>query len=201
MKLTDLEVMWLACAVDFEGSILMYPSTSPGANNVRANTTILTNTNYQLIERACNLLEKEGIQFRNVPLSKGKRWQPQWKHAWRVEISPVDDNKYFLKMIRPYLVSKYEQCDLVLEYLSRRTSNTKVKTTEYEWGLMHRCQELNKRGISESVETICRGAKEAQDIVRTAQRCAELTRNGLTLGEVEKYEVADKLFNGGYVTR
>jgi hypothetical protein len=159
MELAHSEKQWLACAVDFEGSILMYPSTSPGAHNVRMNTTVLTNTNFVLIKEACRLLEKAEIYFRIVPLSKGKRWQPEWKEAWRVEISPIDANKTFLSMIRPYLVAKTEQCDLAQEFLSRRSSSTKVKTTEYEWGLMHRCQELNKRGTSESVETICRDAQ------------------------------------------
>jgi hypothetical protein len=176
MNLTEQEVMWLACAVDFEGSILMYPSTSPGANNVRANTTVLTNTSFQLIKQACNLLEKECIRFRVVPLSNSKRWKSAWKSAWRVEISPVDDNKTFLKMIRPHLISKSEQCDLVLEYLSRRTSKTKTKTTDYEWSLMQRCQKLNKRGTSESVETIRRGSNE-QEIVRPARQRAEVDGN------------------------
>ncbi len=160
MKLTDQEVIWLACAVDFEGSILMYPSTSPGANNVRANTTVLTNTCFKLVQQACKLLREESIDHRVVPLYKGKRWSSKWKPAWRVEISPVDSNKIFLEKIRPYLINKSEQCDLALEFLSRRTSITKVKTTEYEWGLMQRCQELNNRGTSESVETIRRGAKK-----------------------------------------
>lgn len=160
MKLIDSEVVWLACAVDFEGSILMCPSTACKANNVRCNTAVLTNTNFQLIKYANFLLRKMNVKARVVPLSNGKKWKPQWKEAWRLEISRVDDNKIFLNAVRHGLVAKQEQCDLAIEFLGRRSSSTKVKTTEYEWGLMRRCQELNRRGLSESVETICRGAKK-----------------------------------------
>ncbi len=176
MKLANSEIMWLSCAVDFEGSILMYPSTGKGANNVRMNTTVLTNTNYLLIKHACKLLKKIKLKYRIVPLSNSDRWQPEWKLAWRVEISPIDSNKIFLSLVRPYLIAKAEQCDLAIEFLSRRSSSTKVKTTEYEWSLMRRCQELNKRGHSESVETIRRGSKE-QDIVRSAWQHAEVDGN------------------------
>jgi hypothetical protein len=95
-----------------------------------------------------------------VPLSNSKRWKPQWKFAWRVEIYRVDDTKEFLSIIRHSLKAKSEQCELALEFLGRRSSTTKVKTTEYEWSLARRCQELNKRGISESVETIRRASNK-----------------------------------------
>jgi hypothetical protein len=177
MKLVDSEITWLASAIDFEGSILMYPSTSPGANNVRCNVTILTNTNYQLIKHATKLLEKAKLKFRIVPLSKTSRWKSEWKEAWRVEISPVDSNKVLLNMVRPYLIAKSEQCDLAIEFLSRRSSSTKVKTTEYEWSLMRRCQELNKRGHSESVETIRKAGETPEDIGRTSWQHEEVDGN------------------------
>ena len=158
MKLTDSEKQWLACAIDFEGSILMYQNGS-AKQAIRANTSILTNTDFKLIQTACNLLKKMKVQHRIVPLSNSKRWKKQWKFAWRVEISPIDDNKVFLKEIHTYLISKREQADLVLEFLSNRTSKTKSPASEYDWGLMLRCQALNKRGTSESVTTIRRDAK------------------------------------------
>ena len=158
MKLTDSEKQWLACAVDFEGSVIMYPNSSSN-NAIRANTTVLTNTDFKLIQTACTLLRKMGVQHRVVPLSNGKRWKKQWKVAWRVEISPIDDNKIFLKEVRSCLVSKREQADLLLEFLRDRQSKKKNPASEYEWGLMRRCQELNKRGTSESVTTIRRDAK------------------------------------------
>ena len=65
MKLTKQEAVWLAACVDFEGSILMYPSN--GHNNVRQSTTVLTNTCIKLIQTAVDLLEKAGIENRVVP--------------------------------------------------------------------------------------------------------------------------------------
>ena len=64
-------------------------------------------------------------------------------------MSPVDDNKKLLCMLRPYLISKRKQCDLVLNFLENRTSkhNRHRKTTAKDWQMMAQCQFLNKRGL------------------------------------------------------
>ena len=151
MKPVNSELVWLASAIDFEGSILMYPNWTPykTPTSIRANTTVLTNTDLVLIKYSRKLLKKYKIKSRIVPLSNGKRWKKQWNPAWRVEISKVDDNKMFLPLVYPYLIAKKKQCKLVMEFLSIRNSkhNRHRKTTVHEWELMAQCQLLNKRGL------------------------------------------------------
>ena len=151
MNPVNSELVWLASAVDFEGSILMYPNWNPKgiSTSIRANTTVLTNTNPVLLRYARKLLTKYNINHRLVPLYKGKKWSKKWKKAWRVEVSPVDDNKILLELLLPYLIGKKRQCEIALEFLFNHNSkhNKHRKTTEHEWKLMLKCQALNKRGV------------------------------------------------------
>ncbi len=151
MKPVNSELVWLASAVDFEGSILMYPNWTPKRvpTSIRANTTILTNTDLVLLRHARKLLKKYEVGNRLVPLYKSKRWNKRWKKAWRVEVSTVDDNKKILALLLPYLIGKRKQCELALAFLSGRNSkhNRHRATTDFEWKLMAQCQFLNKRGL------------------------------------------------------
>jgi hypothetical protein len=151
MKPVNSELVWLACAIDFEGSILMYPNWSPSgvSSSIRANTVVLTNTDLKLLRYARKLLSKYKVGNRLVPLSNSKRWSKKWNKAWRVEVSTIDDNKNFLPLVLPYLISKKKQCELVLKFLSGRDSrhNRHRETTVQDWKLMSQCQFLNKRGL------------------------------------------------------
>lgn len=151
MKPINSELVWLACAVDFEGSIIMYPNWSPKGvpTSIRANTTILTNTDPALLRHAQKLLRKYKVGNRLVPLSNSKRWSNKWKKAWRVEVSTIDDNKKLLVLLHPFLISKKKQSELVMLFLSGRDSrhNRHRETTAQDWKIMAQCQFLNKRGL------------------------------------------------------
>lgn len=155
MKLSEAQIGWLAGIVDGEGSIQI---TTNGPH-LRATVIVLVNTNNALIQTASNLLTMAGIENRIGNLSGGPAWRKEWRPAWNVQIMKIDSMKAFLSMISPYLVAKKEQAEIAMQFLSRRRSykphsRGAVKTSREDLLLRERIQKLNKRGASESVETV-----------------------------------------------
>lgn len=155
----DTELAYLAGLVDGEGSIgLSYQTAKPSwknksCNHVRPQVDVVANTNFELIRVVVKLLQGFSLSPRVVSYGTDKR-NARWKAAWKVYLVTLDDKKKFLELIHPYLVGKKAQAEMVMEFLSRRSSHHKVKTTQYERLLAERCQQLNQRGrSSESVET------------------------------------------------
>lgn len=156
MKDTDLA--YLAGLVDGEGTIGMVWNSSKGrwrcnTHHLRVQVDIVANTNPELIRFVVELVKSFGLSPKVVDYKTTER-NPNWNAAWKVFLITIDDKKKFLNLIRPYLVAKREQADIVLQFLARRGSHTKVRTSQYERLLGVRCAELNRRGrTSEPVTT------------------------------------------------
>jgi hypothetical protein len=157
-----------------------------GARHVRCRAVVLNNTNQVLINKVSELLTKEGFNSSIVCTTNRAVWHPVWKRAWRVELQGIDETKKFLEWIRPYLVSKQEQADLVLQFLDRRSTSTKTDTTIEDIALLTRCQELNRRGNDpESVETVRNAGMTPQmiqsELIGDYERLAEMSSPELTV--------------------
>ena len=179
MNLTDAQIGWLAGIVDGEGNLQLCQN----AMHIRAKVIVLTNTSGLLIQAVSNLLTEAGIEHRIQNLSRGPGWKKQWKTAWNIEIGKVDHMKAFLALIHPHLVEKKVRCEIVAKFLERRRSykprrRMKIETTEGDLLLASQMRALNRRGASESVETV-RGPRESvkiqSELRRDAKRLAEMT--------------------------
>jgi len=158
---------YLAGLVDGEGTLgLTMQVAKPhwknkNCDHVRVQIDVLSNTNEALILAVVNLLKDEGFN------PKVSHWQPDGeksREGHRIYLPCTDERKRFLEFIRPYLVGKKEQCEICLEFLSRRSNGTKVKTTEYERLLYGRMKVLNQRGRSSEPVTTGRGAEDTPKV-------------------------------------
>jgi len=161
----DTDKAYLAGLLDGEGTIGLVWNASKGrwranTNHLRAQVDVVCNCDAELIRAVVEMLKGFGLSPKIVDYKTTER-NPNWSAAWKVCLVTIDDKKKFLSLIHPYLIAKREQADIVLQFLARRSTHTKVKTNQYERVLWARCAELNRRGgrASEPVTT----GREAED--------------------------------------
>lgn len=180
MKITEGQIGWLAGILDGEGNLQL----STNAKHLRALVNVVTNTNTRLIQEVSERLESLGISHRIQYLSGSSRWSDKWKPAWSVMVMKIDEIKKLLGILRPFMVGKREQCDILMEFLSRRESCKPTKygavpTTDHERLLAARMKELNRRGTSESVTTSTLPSLKSEmiqsELHGDMQRMAEMT--------------------------
>jgi hypothetical protein len=177
---------YLAGLVDGEGTIgLSHRVSKPhwktkNMDHYQVQLDVISNTNHALILAVEELLVSEGFE------PKHASWQPVSKRAvqnckmgHRIFLLRTEQKRRFLESIFPYLIAKKEQAKLVLEFLSRRSADRKVKTTERERLLYARLRELNQRGRTSEPVTTGRGAPDTaklqSELHGDMQRSAEMT--------------------------
>lgn len=158
--LTEQEKAYLAGIVDGEGTITLRRTKG----RIVVYAIALTNTNGALILHVGRLLKRAGIR---TYLSKHACWAGRkgYKAGWQLLLAGIDNTKAFLNMIRPYLVGKARQADLVLEFLSNRRSGHHVgRKSARDLMIYDMLRDLNARGTSKSVETV-RSEHLAEDVM------------------------------------
>lgn len=107
---------------------------------------------------------------------------PKYKIRYAWHVTHRHRQKDFILGVLPYLVAKKEQAKLALEFIKTYRDEPQYGV-QLDSAIVERREELrNKMRIlngtldSKSVETICQ-APLSEDIVRPAQRCAEISRN------------------------
>lgn len=117
MMMTELEKVWLACAIDGEGWIGL--TRNPGNKQYRTRIE-LANTNLQFTQRAYEITGKGSISIdRERKIIRG--WNPVY--MWR--IGKMSDCLEILNEIYPYLIIKKEKAQRVLLFLKFRQQKGK----------------------------------------------------------------------------
>lgn len=142
--LTEMEKLaYVAGIVDGEGTITIERMTHPRFSAGFALHPILTisNTDKKLIEfckKALNLLH---AITRHI---KG----PRRKVSWRIDVTKKETVLEKLLALRPYLITKSKQADLVMEYCLRRL-HTQRKYDAEDLEILDKIRKLNRRGVVE----------------------------------------------------
>lgn len=160
MKLTPAEAGYLAGLIDGEGSLTITVSRRPQLQS----NLVINNCNRAIIDYAAALLTKM-----NVPFSINGRRKPgstRWKKPWAITVNArfVHMTRLLL-VLKPYIIGKAEQVELVLAFCRRRTAydyfarskRTARGTTSYstdDIATINRLRELNFRGLLEEGETM-----------------------------------------------
>lgn len=139
LEITQVQAAYLAGYVDCDGTISLKTAKRPNGNIRICPYVGFSNTNKTGIQWIHNLLSpklKTTIQER----------QGGYNHK-RIYILQVHGQKQvasFLRMIKPYLVQKVQQAEIILGYCE----NHKFRTapTEKELELVRKIRPLNKRG-------------------------------------------------------
>lgn len=174
------KALWTAMATmyDAEGCIVLNKS---GSNCSKGSQYILrlqvANTNMEWIEAWAQRLGRGNTYF--YPSTNPKHSAYGY---WCIQKKA--DVVYILKKILPYLIIKKEQAKLLIEYTEGKfTKGTDHGPNEQELARRERIfqamRALNKKGPSESVETVRRTSQVEDDIVPPVEPSTELSDNDL----------------------
>jgi len=104
ITLTEVDKAWLACAIDGEGTISIYP---PRKGRDFRPLLALYNTNQEFVEKFAEML---GISN----LTK-KRQRRKWKVCYSLRIEAKGIILRILELIYPYLIIKKRHAELVID--------------------------------------------------------------------------------------
>lgn len=133
LAINSMDAIWLAAIIDCEGWVGTTASR-------RSNKTVYTfgigvgTTTLPLIER-CRQITGLGQIAERSPLNPRARQQWHW-NVWRIE-----EVQSILVTIRPYLLIKQKQADLIIDAPPRHSINPSARRALHE-----ALRQLNKRG-------------------------------------------------------
>lgn len=143
IKINEVDLSWLAGIVDGEGSIMIWRRTNKSRSGEKiisptAKATI-TNSNCKILTKCKNILDELGIKYqfgysddRNTRLVK------------RIEIRNYESLKILVTQIKPYLVGKSKQIELLQEFLelAKLPKGTAIR----RWKILELMSNENKYG-------------------------------------------------------
>ena len=163
---------WLAGFIEGDGSIGL-------GKHVQHNRTTyspyirISNTDALLIENCYKILDNLDLKY--------------WLHskktkngtAWDLQVKGFKRCQKLLPLLIPYLVGKKrKRAELTLEWITSRELTTNNRTyTERELEIYDIIKSLCHPSYPQRLHA--RPLEEGEDIVRTVQKCAELSRNAI----------------------
>lgn len=138
--LSDVQAAWLACAIDGEGSIGIWrgPRRTASESKYRV-AVVVTNTNLDFIAQVSGLVSGR-VTVKQMPR------KPHHRQCYAVRLS-ARATLPLLEQVRPYLVIKGKQADLVMQFC-RAVNASLVQQADHELyeHFYLECRDLNKRG-------------------------------------------------------
>ena len=131
-KVNDIELAWLAGLWDGEGSIGMkvesYKNRSDGQHTYFAPYAQVVNTHEPTLEIVDVILKKIQVGHhiswpRPHQHPNGTLPVSNYKSMWSVRIHGLKRCKVLLEFLRPFLVTKHDQAELVWEFIVSRESH------------------------------------------------------------------------------
>jgi hypothetical protein len=138
-KLSEAEAAWLAALIDGEGHVCVHRHPKPPGNYVFA-TVGVSNTFRALIEKVIDVAGVGNAGIRQRPYGKNG------KVCYEARFSSVAVSD-ILRQVRPYLIVKGQQADLVMELQDARDAlPVRAGPTERIVEIYRMVRDLNKRG-------------------------------------------------------
>lgn len=164
---------WLAGFLEGDGSIVLTKQPIGKNRSVYVPMVRFTNTDALIIENCENILKSIGVgsYFYCKKTKNG--------YAFDLTVKGFKRVKEFLPNIIPYLIGKKKaEAQLLLKWIASRevTGNSKTYTEE-EILMANQIAEMHHPNFPQRLNA--RPLEEGEDIVRTVQRCAELSRNAI----------------------
>jgi hypothetical protein len=139
------DTIWLACAIDGEGSIIMVGVGNPRSGTQKYTSYVsVTNTNCDFIEKAASIM--------GTKITPHQSTFPNSKECFVTITGKQSKIKVILERVLPFLIIKEEHAKLVLEWVEIRRycrsgcgilGGTRLKR---ETEIYNRLRELNKKG-------------------------------------------------------
>jgi hypothetical protein len=119
LDMSETDRVWIACAIDCEGHISLYKSSKNFLPRIG-----FCNSNRDIVEEFIRKISPK-IKLRVIERSKVNR---RWADKYYVHIFDMGLNYSLLKEIRPYLIVKKKQADLVMEFIEVRDKQLRKRT-------------------------------------------------------------------------
>lgn len=143
MKLSETDKAYIAGLFDGEGSVGWYEKS-------RTLTVLVCNTNFKALKWL-----QDHISYGTVNIKYENR--NDWQNMWEWKIHSRQHVREFLSLIRPYLIIKADQVDLLLSFLDAEEKIPRKRGTKRPNNLAEMSSKLEldlkqlKRGISHSI--------------------------------------------------
>lgn len=142
----EMDSVWLACAIDSEGSIGLHYQGRKHSNSLSPIVEI-TNTDYSFIDNVSRITNEKVHDITQVCNSRS---------VYRVRIIALNKILFVLDRVIPYFVTKKRHAELLIEFcagrlklsgkLERRWSEV-ILSKEREVEIYEELKELNRRGV------------------------------------------------------
>jgi hypothetical protein len=164
---------WLAGFLEGDGSIGLGKHTQKGIRIIYSPYIDFSNTDSLLIEHCYKILDDLDLVYW-INSKKTKNGT-----AWDLRVKGFKRCKKILPLLIPELNGKKKKnAELVYEWiLSRENTGNNTTYTERELEIYTIIKNLNDPGYPQRLHA--RPLNEGEDIVRTVQKCAELSRNAM----------------------
>jgi len=142
---------YLAAIIDGEGMITLERTGNRRLNNVMGLSPriVIANTNEAIIQHIANLFRSVGAN----PHIRSRQEQNGWKRCMWISVQGLSKCRKVLEAIKPFLVGKFAQAELALEFIRLRGDSQLAKGKPYgpaEMSILDRIRALNRRGVTET---------------------------------------------------
>jgi len=121
---TEIELAWLAGVFDGEGWIGLNRARRSNSRHLRYTAcSAITTTSPKLADRIDEILTRVGVKHYRIEMPAKMGKDGSWRRRkWNITTGANVQTAKFLSAIRPYLVEKQRQADLVIEYVEWRSA-------------------------------------------------------------------------------
>lgn len=143
-------IVWLAGLVDGEGTIGLHRSNHKNFPHPYLRPAFqIANTDMRLLNKAAEVIA--AITGKRPSIVVANKGGDKWKRGYRLNVHTQWELVILLPMLKPWLIGKAEQAQLVLEFCQRRYARQSYKWYEFaseDEIIYMRCLALNRRGAS-----------------------------------------------------
>lgn len=165
-QVTEKNLAWLGGIWDGEGSISIVKSLRKKGNWNLYSKITMENSSVRIVTEVCRILKGLNISYY---IWTRKPRSTKHKQMYVVNVCKMNDINKFCNIIRPYLILKIEQADLLGKFTESRISGfgggrnykgRNKKFSQEEIDLCDKIQVLNKLGPTETSTTLCKTLDE-----------------------------------------
>ena len=126
---TDIELAWMACALDGEGNITLYPQTQNGYSTYRPVLQVI-NTNRDFVAHAARICIDMGATF--VKIYRRSAQEP-YQQVYQLQLRGQSAVRLVLTKLLPWLIIKQDFAKALVEYLNATHKRAMSRAPKEPW--------------------------------------------------------------------
>lgn len=115
MTVSDAELAWLACAIDGEGNITLYPQRQNGYETYRPVIQVI-NTHKRFVQRAIDICLRVGASYAKL---YERASSDKYRDVFHMQVRGLDSVEIVLSAVQPWLLIKDKFAEDLLLFIKR----------------------------------------------------------------------------------